>query len=79
MPEDIGIVISLNFPSGVCLKDCASDSPADRNVLSIAMNGELEAFNAYIKSTGLGPLVPMERSLIKTYIAWKLLYEKKTV
>ena len=44
----------------------------DRSGVEKAVDQDLEQFSAFC-SSGLGePLVPAERAILKTYIAWKL-------
>lgn len=40
-----------------------------------AMDLELGNFQAWFQGQGNGPLIGVERSILKTYLAWKLLYE----
>lgn len=43
--------------------------------LAAALDHELNKFNEWFASAGNQPLIHMERSILKTYMAWKLLYE----
>jgi len=62
--------IRLPLPGGKELADCNTSE------ISLAMNAEVDAFSAWMTATGNSSLVSMERTMIKTYFAWKLLYEK---
>ena len=43
--------------------------------LSTAMDPELKNFDTWFRAKGNQSLVGAERTIIKTYLAWKLLYE----
>lgn len=64
------IKIALPLPDGrTAPKDCNAAE------LSAAMNAEIDAFNRHL--TGLpnqDRLVPAEKTLLKTYLAWKILH-----
>ena len=64
------IEIRLPLPGDRELADC------NTNEISAAMNAEIDAFDVWMNTVGAGSLVSMERTLIKTYFAWKLIYEK---
>lgn len=51
----------------------------DHRVVGSAMDKEVEAFSNWFRSQGNGPLVPAERAILKTYLAWKLIYEEDVV
>jgi hypothetical protein len=40
--------------------------------LGLAMDTEVNAFNAALRAVGMEPLTSYERAILKTYIAWKL-------
>lgn len=61
------IEIELPLPGGKELKDCNNAE------LSAAMNVEIDAFSKHMVSVEQDRLYPVERTLIKTYLAWKLL------
>ena len=66
----IEVPIRLGQPQGRSYAEC---NVAEKLT---AMAPELEAFNAYMRSLpaamGGGQLAPMEMTLIRTYLAWKL-------
>lgn len=66
------IEIDLPLPDGrASAKDC------NKAELAAAMNPEVEAFSAFLASQpGQDRLVPSERTLVKTYLAWKILHAK---
>jgi hypothetical protein len=64
------IEIRLPLPDDKKLGDC------NNNEINAAMNPEVDAFSRWMRDTNQEGLVPLERTLIKTYIAWKLLHEK---
>jgi hypothetical protein len=43
--------------------------------LAKGMDVELDAFQRWFMTQGNAPLMKLERSVIKTYLAWKLLHE----
>jgi len=43
--------------------------------LAAAMDSEIGEFEAWFKSIGNGSLVGIERSILRTFLAWKLRYE----
>jgi hypothetical protein len=43
--------------------------------IAVAMDDELNRFQAFFTAKGNQPLMMIERSILKTYLAWKLLYE----
>jgi hypothetical protein len=73
MPNKIQIDIDLALPDGKAgVQDCNAAE------LSAAMNNEMEAFDKYMRSqSGQDPLVRAERTLLKTYLAWKILHASK--
>lgn len=72
MPK-IKLDVDIALPDGK--KDVEECNPAE---LSAAMNTELEAFDRYMRSqSGQDPLVRAERTLLKTYLAWKILHAPK--
>ena len=48
---------------------------ADNEEIAKGMDPELARFQEWFQSQGNGPLIGVERSILKTYLAWKLLYE----
>ena len=70
MAETHQIKVQIACPQGRSFKDC------NVNEKLSAMAPELEAFNTYMRGLpserGGGQLAPMEMTLIRTYIAWKL-------
>ena len=64
------IEINLPLPEDRDLATC------NNNEISAAMNTEVDAFSRWMQGTNNQGLVPLERTLIKTYLAWKLLHEK---
>lgn len=71
MPN-ILIPIELALPAGrESAKDC------NKAELAAAMNVEVDAFGTFLASQpGQDRLVPAERTLLKTYLAWKILHAK---
>lgn len=63
---EVKIKLELDRP----LKECPPTQLAD------AMDSELSAFNQWFAGQGNEPLVKMERTILKTYLAWKLLHEE---
>jgi hypothetical protein len=49
---------------------------ADNEEIAKGMDIELELFQQWFRSQGNQALLGVERSILKTYLAWKLLYEK---
>jgi len=43
--------------------------------LAKSMDSELKSFGHWFEGQGNNPLVGVERSILKTYLAWKLRYE----
>ena len=62
--------IKLDLPDGSKLDE------VDRKDLSLAMSAELEPFSTWFESQGNSPLVPAEQAILRTYLAWKLRFEK---
>ena len=48
---------------------------ANNEEISAGMDPELRAFQEWFHQKGNGPLIGVERSILKTYLAWKLIYE----
>jgi hypothetical protein len=73
MSSKISIEVDVALPDGRATpQEC---NPAE---LSAAMNTELEAFDRYMRNqSGQDPLVRAERTLLKTYLAWKILHASK--
>lgn len=65
------VKVRLELPEGVSL------GKAEGTVLAAAMEGEVNAFEEWFEGQGNAPLVNVERSIIRTYIAWKLRYENE--
>ena len=70
MPNKYIIEIDLPLPGGKELKDCNNAE------LAAAMNREVDAFDKYMRGLDQDRLVPAERTLLKTYLAWKILHAK---
>lgn len=70
MAEQQSVCISLANPQGRKYADC---NISERRA---AMVPEIEAFNKYMRELpperGGGEMSPIEMTLIRTYIAWKL-------
>jgi len=47
--------------------------------IASSMDVELGAFEKWFRGLGNDSLVGVERSILKTYLAWKLLYEEDLV
>jgi len=66
----INVPVSIRQPQGRSFAEC---NVAEKLT---AMAPELEAFNTYMRGLpsdrGGGQMSPMEMTLIRTYIAWKL-------
>jgi len=65
--------INLELPDGKTLKD------ASREEVAAGMDPELSAFQNWFMEQGNHALIGPERSILKTYIAWKVLYEDRNV
>lgn len=50
---------------------------ASNEEVAAGMDTELEAFQEWFRSKGNGSLIGVERSILKTYLAWKLIYENE--
>ena len=61
--------IDLQLPEGKEPKQGTTEE------LSTAMDPELHNFETWFRAKDNQPLVGMERTILKTYLAWKLLYE----
>lgn len=70
MAEQQLIQVFLQTPQGRAYRDC------NNNEKAVSMAPELEAFNKYMRElppeNGGGALAPLEMTLIRTYLAWKL-------
>lgn len=64
---DHTVTITLNLPEGKTLGECSNTELAD------AMSDEVRRFDQWFVSLGNEPLTRLERSTIKTYLAWKIL------
>jgi hypothetical protein len=71
MLETKTITITLQFPEEKKMSDYDPRMRSHIAELAAAMNHEVEK--------GGGGLVPTEANMIRSYIAWKLLYEPKAV
>lgn len=67
------IRIKLDYPDGKPLGE-ASDTE-----LIKAITTEINAFETWFKAQSNAPLVGVERSLLRTFLAWKLKYEEVDV
>jgi hypothetical protein len=65
--------IKFGLPGG---KSLASFS---REELAAGMDTELGNFERFFVSQGNGKLIGPERAILKTYLAWKALYEETDV
>lgn len=61
------VTVELNLPEGKTLGECSNTELAD------AMSNEVREFDRWFSSLGNEPLTRLERSTIKTYMAWKIL------
>ena len=70
MADQQSVYISLAKPQGRAFSDC------NINEQRAAMVPEIEAFNKYMREIpperGGGDMSPIEMTLIRTYLAWKL-------
>jgi len=73
MPRHIKVAINLGLSH-----DLKPDA-VPPGELAAAMDVELEAFDRWFRSQGNQPLARLERSILKTYLAWKLLHEEDDV
>jgi hypothetical protein len=63
------IEINLALPDGrQTAKECNNAE------LAAAMNAEVDAFSRHMVGMEQDRLVPVERTLLKTYLAWKILH-----
>ena len=60
---------------GLDLNDPIESVPKEQQ--GPAMTGELQRFEAWFKAQGNSPLVRAEQAILRTYLAWKLLHEKR--
>lgn len=70
MPKQEPIEINLDIDPD----QCARDIPLDE--LGKAMDPEVVAFQQWFRAQGNQPLTGVERSILRTYLGWKLLYEE---
>lgn len=49
---------------------------SDNDEIAKGMDTELGLFQSWFRAQGNQSLLGVERSILKTYLAWKLLYEK---
>lgn len=66
------ITVPLDMDSGKKVGD------VPRPELAEAMNMELNEFQRWFCSQGNDTLTGLERSILRTYLAWKLLYESQS-
>lgn len=59
---------------GIDHDQCVKDVPV--NDLMAAMKPELDGFQKWFQERGNQPLTGVERSILYTYMGWKLLYEE---
>jgi hypothetical protein len=62
--------IRVGVPGGKELRAYSNEE------LAAGMDTELELFEKWFRNRGNEPLVRNERSILKTFLAWKLLYEE---
>lgn len=67
------VEIHLGLPGGKAVRDHSNEE------IATGMDMELGRFEEWFKSKGNESLVPIERSILKTFLAWKLLYEEGDV
>jgi len=67
------IEVHLDLPDSVELRERPGEEVA------AGMDEELGRFGEWFQSKGNAPLVGVERSILKTFLAWKLLYEEGDV
>ncbi len=63
------IWIKLDLPEGKHLADASDEE------LALAINAEIGVFEMWFRAQSNEPLVGFERSLLRTFLAWKLKYE----
>lgn len=63
------ITVPLDLPEGKTIRQC------DNRVVGDAMDPELDRFQQWLMSQGNDPLVRSEKAMLKTYLAYKLIYE----
>lgn len=70
MPKQVPVEIVLDIDQDRSVED------TPLNDMGKAMDPEVLAFQDWFLTQGNQPLTGVERSILKTYIGWKLLYEK---
>ena len=70
MPKQVPVEIFLDIDQDQEVKDTPLDN------MGSAMDPEVLAFQDWFRAQGNQPLTGVERSILKTYIGWKLLYEE---
>jgi hypothetical protein len=68
MADTHTIQILLPLPEGREPKQCTKAE------LAVAMDAELGVFNKHMNEVMQDPLVPAERTLLREYLAWKILH-----
>lgn len=65
--------INLELPDGKTVRTASNEE------IAAGMDPELATFQEWFQEQGNGPLIGPERSILKTYLAWKVLYENRDV
>lgn len=65
------VAIDLDLPEGVEKPHACGDEEFAK-----AMVSEVEKFDEWFRGKGNQPLIGAERSILRTYLAWKFLYEE---
>ena len=63
-------MVPINLDTDRPLKECPVQEVSD------AMNAEIKNFESWFTGQGNAPMVAAERTILKTYLAWKLLHEE---
>lgn len=71
--HDMHIKIKLPIPEDSDLSELPNQD------LAAALDTEIARFETWFESKGNNPLVGVERSIIRTFLAWKLKYEESVV
>ena len=65
------VMIGLDLPEGTDQPHACSNEE-----LATAMKPEVQRFDQWFRRQGNEQLTGIERSILRTYLAWKFLYEK---
>jgi hypothetical protein len=74
-PVDMKIVAQINLE----LPDGKTTRNATREEIAAGMDAELSVFQDWFMQQGNHALIGPERSILKSYLAWKVLYENRDV